>query len=360
MTLTEVSKITKRGLVIFALFVGLYIVLQIFWGGVVAVKNKIFPPPESVPEMAYGNLVEPDLPLTENGEVPAYQLEVGKSQLNDFYKIFPVYKMQNITPSYLAGDNAQKLAEKLGFFEEAEVEKKGRDEFHIWKDEIRGRELKVDLRTWTIQLKTDLRNLHQIMSPGDALYPTEAVSTAKSKMGSLNLLPDDYAAGEPTAQLLKLEGGNLVEAAGAIEAQLTCVHFFRRGMDLGENVYPVYPPKKDAVVKMCLTRKSNREIRILSLNYFYQGIDTENRSTYPLKTFKQAWDEAQELPAGSGVESVTVEQVELAYFENGKPQSFLHPIYLFEGFKTFTDESPQQQFIRFIPAVQSSALTTVN
>ncbi len=357
MTLTEVSKLTKKGMLIFGFLVVVYIIIRVFLGGVVALKNKVFPPPESVPEMAYSKLTPLELPLPQEGEVPTYQLEIGKSELEDTYKIFPVYKMKPITPSYLAADKAQEIAKKLGFTHEPEVQIKGRDEIHVWNQVTQGRILKIDLRTWTVQLETDLKNPYQIIYPGSAPYPTTAESSARNQLKSLGLLPEDYAEGNAEAKLMKLEGGKLVRAASTMEAQISCVHFYRRGMDLGINIYPVYPPQKEALVKICLTQtgQRQREDKVLFLNYFHQKIDTEDESTYPLKTFKQAWEEAQQYPAGTGVEKVAIDHIELAYYEDADPQSFLQPIYVFEGYQTFADDRKQEDFVRFIPAVHSSA-----
>ena len=95
-----------------------------------------------------------------------------------------------------------------------------------------------------------------------------------------------------------------------------------------------------------LSGSSNAKKRVLQFTYTYWPIDYQTTATYSLKTSQQAW---QELQAGGGyllsipkTLVVTVRNVYLAYYDSISPQTYLQPIFVFEG---------DDGFVAYVPAL---------
>ena len=88
---------------------------------------------------------------------------------------------------------------------------------------------------------------------------------------------------------------------------------------------------------------------MIQFAYTYWPIDYQTSATYALKTTQQAWNELQSgggyiarYPTNSSV--AMVRSVSLAYYDSFDPQTYLQPIFVFEG---------DNEFLGYVPAVSS-------
>jgi len=110
-------------------------------------------------------------------------------------------------------------------------------------------------------------------------------------------------------------------------------------------LFSPHPPQE--AVYFIFSGSQNQAQRILEFSYKFWQIEREQSATYPLKTARQAWEE---LKAGGGyiarispnAQTVVIRKIYLAYFYPEEYQSFLQPIFVFEG---------DPDFLAFVAAV---------
>ena len=82
------------------------------------------------------------------------------------------------------------------------------------------------------------------------------------------------------------------------------------------------------------------------MHYTFWPISDET-ATYPLKKSKEAWEELKDGKAyvaspGDGRTQVVIRKVFLGYYDSEEYQSYLQPIFVFEG---------DGNFVAYVPAV---------
>jgi hypothetical protein len=163
-------------------------------------------------------------------------------------------------------------------------------------------------------------------------------------MKSHSLYADDLAGGTNEASFLKLDGTQLVGTTSLSQSDAERVDFFRK--PIGNT--PVFTPYPDqAPISIIFSGSTDSKKHIIQFAYTFWPIDYTTTATYALKTSEQAW---QELQAGGGYIArypsegtvAVVRNIYLAYYDSFDPQTYLQPIFVFDG---------DNGFRAYVPAV---------
>ncbi|TSC87817.1 MAG: Uncharacterized protein G01um101416_342 [Microgenomates group bacterium Gr01-1014_16] len=345
-TLTEISfygravvKWSAVGIVLIAL------APFVFRGGK-ALYLKLNPPPPAAPTVRYGKLPALKFPKNPGEGQPVYKLETisgALPQLGDQGKV------------YLVGINKSRLLElermkaragALGFTAEPI-----RESDHIYKF-VHPRipaQLIVNLISSGFIYSLDYLGDKIHFEP--IILPTieQAGIEARAFFSTLGALPEDLAKGVVKSEyLIATYSGEMKQSPSYSEANMVRVDLFRANMD---ELKFVTVGGETSPVNILFSGVADRPKRIVSAQYQYSMTLGNDFATYPLKTADLAWSE---LTQGLGyftkyLPAVTVRRAYLAYFESNEPQSFIQPVFVFEG---------DNGFLGYVQAVDAKYINT--
>ncbi|MCX6791792.1 MAG: hypothetical protein NT149_02025, partial [Candidatus Gottesmanbacteria bacterium] len=146
---------------------------------------------------------------------------------------------------------------------------------------------------------------------------------------------------------LKVNGTQLIGTTSLSQADAEQIDFFRKPIG---DTQVLTPLPDQAPVSIIFSGSSDAKKRIIQFAYTFWPVDYEMTATYTLKTSDQAWEELQ---SGSGYIAryptsgnvAVVRNVYLAYYDSFDPQTYLQPIFVFDG---------DNGFRAYVPAVSSS------
>ncbi len=304
-------------------------------------------PPKDPPNPIYGQLEPLEFiaqPIT--GEVESFELNTVDGKFpKDLPKKMTVYKFVQPFLSFNAGKNAQDAAMALGFSDLEIVSDYKSDKF-IWKDINNGATLQTDLLTQSIDLTTPLQNISSYYELG-SINEEKFVKTAEELFQSLNKFKDPlYLKGDRKNIMGRFVGERVVEASTPVEAQLYLADYFRKIED-----FPILGPNpKQGLIRIIIGSPAVLNQKLINplVQIYEWGIEETSEASYPIIPVQLAW---QNVAKGSGVIAnvtpnnkspfevykktdvgkVTIEKVYLAYYDNIRPQTYLQPIYVFEG-----------------------------
>lgn len=342
-TLTETAYYTRRTINWIILGVILYIILRIFWSTIIALWLSFFPPKPPPPNHRFGKLPALVFPKQTNpaGQL-TFRLETIEGSVPKASDSATVYFMKKTNPDLLALNRTQVFAERLGLDPTPTAETKNIFNFH-------------DARFPLLQLRYDIVtnnfSLRYIFEQDTGLFNDRSLPTvdtakaeATSMLQSYNLYVDDFSFGTNTVSFLKLANGQLIPVGSLSVADAVRVDFFRRG--IGDmKLFSSNPD--EGPVAVIFSGSKNLKKRILLFSYVYWPIDYDTTATYALKTSAAAW---QELQNGGGYIArfpktgtmALVRNVYLGYYDSLDPQTYLQPIFIFEG---------DNGFLAYVPAV---------
>lgn len=330
MNLTQIAYYTRRGLLIGAIALSGLIILKISLTLAGNIWRKFRPPAPPPPTVTFGKL--PKLVFEPNPtEKPklTFRLETIQGGLPKVTTIGRVYFMPQEGPNLLALDRAQQKAQKMGFKNQPEAIS---ETVYRWTDQKTTLEMNINSGNFHFRYpyETDQELLNEKKLPTDQ----QAAQDAKAFLQANNLLADDIATGSAEFVYLRFTPPNLTTAISLSEADFIRVNLFRANLD---DLKIMPPNPRESPVSFLFSGSRELGKSIIEVNYNYSPIERETFATYPLKPINSAW---QELQAGDGYlanlgqnESgqITLRQVYLAYYDSGKPQHYLQPIYVFTG-----------------------------
>lgn len=372
MSLVQTSEVVKKAVVIGAGLITLYIVLLLLKAPVVGIFRFIFPD-KNKPEIAFG-LID-SLEFTEAPILNANPLYVLNTQTGglpgDLPKVLPVFKFIQPSFSFGAGQKAQEDAAFLGFGDDSRITDLD-ERVYSWQDVALGKSLIIDTATSGLEVNTVFTGKGSLF-PAGILTKDLAIQLARQMLIQIERFEDKLYVleerGSQEVELGKFRGNNLVKADSVSEAQFAKVDFYRQILD-----YPILGSDPTQSLLQVYVKAQTRNDEFPELNYprvtaYHWEVDTDQQSTYPLIPVDLAW---QEISAGRGVianatpnglspfdkppsvraERILVNEIYLAYYDRNVPQSFLQPIYVFEGNYTSTGSGGTSGIITiYYPAV---------
>lgn len=371
MNLVKMAATVRKTVVIITTLLALYIFVLIIKNPVKLTWYALFPP-KDLPDYAFG-LLDPlaftEMPILST--ISEFVLNTHTGVLpTDLENKMTVYKYVQPRFSFGEGERAQADAVTLGFTDDMRVSDLNQDVF-IWQDVIFGGTLVINTQTRVVELSTPLGRLGSLL-PAGILTQSAALEKAKSLLEQLDRFSDKLytleTRGSQEVVFGKTQNDRVVEASSILEAQVARVDFFRKVKD-----YPILGPDPKQALLQVQLRAPDIGDGFPQLNYprvraYHWEIDTDTTATYPIIPVSQAWEQvllgngiiSNVTPLGTSpfervsptrVDRVLVNDIYLAYFDDYISQTYLQPIYVFEGVYSNTGSNAAGNITIYYPAI---------
>lgn len=342
-TLTETAYYTRRTINWVILAIIIYIVLRLTWSIVIAIWLTIFPPQAPPPNHKFGKLPALVFPTqaTPSGQL-TFQLQTIQGSVPRASDSATVYFMPKTAANLLALTKTEDFAKRLDFDPTPIAESKNLYRFD--DPDLPLRKLRFDIVSSNFILRygfeqdTGLFNEKNIPSVDQARQ--ESIAT----MQNFNLWVDDIKTGTSNVAFLKLVSDHFVPTTSLSVADAIRVDFFRQPIG---DMKILTPDPNEGPISFIYSGATNSKKKLLQFAYTFWPIDYQTTATYALKPANVAW---QELQGGAGFiarypnagTTAIVRQIYLAYYDSYQPQTYLQPIFVFEG---------DFGFLGYVPAV---------
>lgn len=345
MSLTETAFYTRRTINWTILGIIGYVILRMFWGIGVVFYLQLFPPKAPPANHAFGKL--PAIRFSSTTASPSgqliYQLETIEGSVPLASASANVYFMPKTGSNLLALSKAQAFGKRLGFGATPVPEPSNKNVYRFDDPTSQLRHLWYDIVSTNFILRYSYEQDVGLFL--DRAIPTnsQAIQEAKNLLQSYSLYPTDVIAGPVKVTYLKVVENKLSSVSNQAQADAVRIDFFRPTI-AGTQVLTSVP--NEAPISITLSGSKNSKKRILQFIYTYWPIDYATSATYALKPSATAW---QELQSGGGYivrypkgTVATVRNVYLAYYDSFEPQTYLQPVFVFEG---------DDGFLAYVPAI---------
>lgn len=344
--LTEISIATRKFLVWLGVVVIVYFVLRILIGLGIQYWKATHPIPVPAPNVRFNKL--PSLKFSHvatSSSGMTFTLETVEGRPPETTAAGKVYSMPKKLPNLLASERARKLATKIGFTEEPEIVTSTLYRFTDPAEPLRT--LEIDINDMNFRLKYDYIKNPQVFNIGKLESKDQAVSEVKQFVQFNNLFDQTVLKGKITTDLLIYnDEKKLFQSASSVSnANAIRVNFFRSDLD----DMPVLPPRFSKSYNYAIfTAGVALSTRIIDLSYIFWPIALDDFATYPLKSAQTAWQDLKDgyayvMNMGRNTpENIVIRKIYIGYYDNEEPQTYLQPIFVFEG---------DDDFIAYLPAI---------
>ena len=348
MTLTETSKIVRRGVIWFGISAVLYyIFLLLLFPGARGLIAALFPPKDP-PTPVFGPL--PPLEFvekaTKNNVPPTYHLDTAEGGLpTDFPRKVTVYKFRKSVPSFEKGKNAIDTAARLGYYD-GDLVSSLKETTYKWRKIESSGQLEINTDTKEISLATPL-------SGKAAQFPRGQLSENLAKQLAVELFEDIgrftdslYKNGTQTVKFGQFVATRISQIDSPIDAQIARVDFFR-----SINETPILGPDPTQGQIYAFVRKPDIESTHLdfpAVQSHIWEINPQSNATYGIISVADAWSivsqnggvlanvtaknsSAFHAYSPVRVDDIFINRIFLAYYDNYFLQEYLQPVYVFEG-----------------------------
>lgn len=376
MTLTQTAKAFRVALAsVFMVFIGILLVrvgLDVY--------HVFFPPtdkpvgPGPTPSVLFGKLPPLEIePLGVNLQgAYTFQLDLVEAELPTEPTQAPVAPILRSPYGFLTSERAKELVGRFGLLTGQEQRLSATEA--VWS--APNETLRLNEQSLNFTYKYDFRANPQALTTGAFATQEQAREFAVNQLKNLQLLGGgssfsgargkDLANGHKNVSLLSYQSGQLDLAPSISQTSIYRLDFYREPF----NDYPMLSPKFNQAQVFALVT-GNQQRPLMELNYTYWVVNRSQVGTYPIITSQQAWQSLQqkpneylvflgdlqegplaETPASPRMQMFKVRQVYLAYYEPAEPQSYLQPIWVFEGKATLVDGT-ELDWAAYVPAIDS-------
>jgi hypothetical protein len=344
-SLTETAYYTRRAINWTILGIMVYILLRILWGILAILWIVIFPARLPPPNHAFGKLPQMKFPSVATPSAGlTLQLETIQGTVPNASSSASVYFMPKTAPNLLALTKTQDFATKLQFDPTPIQESKNVYRFN--DHDIPLRRLRYDIVSSNFIIRYTFENDLSVFTEKNLPSVGQVIQETHNILQTYNLLTDDIQSDNGIISYLRLVGNRLVPTTSLSQSDAVRVDYFKK--PIGD--MPILTPVPDeAPISIILSGSSNSKKRILQFAYTYWPIDYETSATYALKTSTEAWNELQagkgyiaRYPSNSSV--AVIRNSYLAYYDSFDPQTYLQPVFVFEG---------DNGFMAYVPAISS-------
>ncbi len=343
-SLTETAYFTRRAINWAILAIIAYVILRFLWSMFVVVWLAVFPPKAPPPNHAFGKLptLKFPAPLASPSGALVFRLETIEGSVPRASESATVYFMPKNPPNFLGIPRTQEFAKRLGFYPTPIAESKNIYRFD--DNETPLRRLRYDIVSNNFILRYDFEQDTGLFAGQNPPLTDAAIAEAKNFLQTYNLYHDDFVGGPINASFLSLVGNQLTPTTSVSQASSVRIDFFRRPIG---NMKVLTPHPDQAPISFIFSGSRNNKKRMLQLAYNFWPIDYKTMATYALRSSFQAW---QDLQSGGGFivryprvsTTITVRNVSLTYYDSFDAQTYLQPIFVFEG---------DDGFVGYVPAV---------
>ena len=346
-TLTEVSVVARKGVVVGIGFVILLMFYPIIRGVAMKIYQKYNPPPPPAPTVKFGKLPVLEFPNISYPNKPEIKLETISGGLPKLPPAAKVYLVEINKSRLLTLDRYRQKATGIGLSSDP-----------VQIDDIRYRfvhtkfqaNMVVNLITDQIEYKYDWTKDKDEIIPGNLEPMEQEISKAKSFFDRLGVTKEDISKGTGKVTYYAATGSAFSPINNYIDANFVRVDLFRADLD---NLKFVTSGGDFSPINVTSSSTNKPELKIVAASYYYSRIlGNDIFATYPLKGVEKAY---QELVSGQGfivrnvLPTAIIRKISLAYYESNNPQDYIQPVYVFEGDKGF---------LAYVTAVDESMLVT--
>ncbi len=336
-TLHRVAEASKKIIIGFAIGIGSIIFIAVLFRVFSNIKEALFPTPPPPPTVRFGKLPAVPFPQSATDKALTYSLNTLTGSLPDLPAQIYVYKIFQPTPSLLGFDNVKTLAAKNNFTSDPVAVS---DTTYTWEnaDPI-GSTLTYNIITGDFDIKSDYLTNQDVLSAANLPQPQDAISFAKEFLSNFSAYPSDIDDSKTTTRLFTITNGGITSSSSFSNAQLIEVDYFQNDVDKIPIYYPHYPSSLMHVV-LASANGQDTTPQVVEASFYHKIVQTENGSTYPLISSKDAFDLLKTNKAyianyeGTNT-NINISSVSLGYFLGTKPQSFLYPVIIFQGDNNF-------------------------
>lgn len=345
-SLTITAYHTRRAINVGILILIAYIILRLSWGIFAAIWLMIFPPPPTPANHAFGKLPAIKFPISSGSADLRFRLETVEGYVPPASESAMVFFMPKNPANLLALTNAKEFAKQMEFTDEPVETSKYLYNFIDPQNPLR--QMLYDIVSKNFTLRYLYQQDPSLFTERDVPLPSTALMESQGLLQNFQLYPKDIANGSTNIQYLKFVGDSLVPTTSHSQADAIQIDYFR-GPIADTDIF--YPNPQQGPITFLYSGSNNSKKKLLELTYNYWPVDPETNATYTLKTSTQAW---QELQSGTGYvasypkgerKDVTVRKIYLGYYDSLDSQTYLQPIFVFEG---------DNGFVAYIPAVVST------
>jgi len=345
-SLTETAYFARRTINWAIIAVVAYILMRIFWSIFITVFLLIFPPKAPPPNHLFDKLPELVFPLQATPSAKlTFQLQTIEGTVPKASESATVYLMPKTAPNLLGLNKAQDFATGFNFDPTPVQENKNIYRFN--DAELPLRRLRYDIVSNNFIIRYAFEQDPSVFNGKNLPLPEIGTTEAVNLLQSHNLYPADLAGGTNEVLFLKVNGTQLVGTSSLSQADAERIDFFRKPIG---DTQVLTPFTDQAPVSIIFSGSSDAKKRIIQFAYTFWLIDYQTTATYALKTSDQAWEALQSgrgyiarYPTSGNV--AVVRNVYLAYYDSFDPQTYLQPIFVFDG---------DNGFRAYVPAISSS------
>lgn len=311
--------------------------------------RETHPEPPPPPNAAFGKI--PTLKFgspNHPGEGLSFQLQTAEGSLPNLGTQARVYFITILDSKFFDEEKTRRKAASLGFSQE--IGKIG-----VTRLAFTNPQTKATLKMDTINNNFEINYPYQsdpffINQPGPS--QSQALKNVQSFLGQAEMWPDDLDPAKTQFILLKYDQASqkFVIANSLSESQVIKVNLRRADLD---NL-PIMPPNPDESNTSFIVSSRAGSSGIIFGKHIHYPISYEKWATYPIKSSVTAWEEFQsgqgfiaKLGNNSPQNPIIIRHIYLAYFDPEIPQSFLQPIFVFEGYN---------DFLAYLPALDPAYL----
>jgi hypothetical protein len=344
-SLTEIAYYARRSINWALLGIIGYIILRILWSILVVLWLVVFPHRLPPPNHAFGKLPQLKFPqiATPSAQL-TFQLETIQGTVPAASASANVYFMPKSAPNLLALTKTQEFANKLQFNPTPIQESKNIYRFN--DNEFALRRLRYDIVSSNFIVRYTFERDLSVFIEKNLPTADQAQQETYNMLKSFNLYQTDLTGGPVVVSYLRLSADALIPTTSLSQSDAVRVDYFKKPIG---DMSIVTPVPDEAPISIILSGSSNSKKRIIQFAYTYWPIDYQTFATYGLKTSEAAWGELQagkgyiaRYPSNSSV--AIVRSATLAYYDSFDPQTYLQPIFIFEG---------DNGFLGYVPAVTS-------
>lgn len=378
MSLHKVTETVKK--IALGITVGICgaIVLTLIFRVFILIKDVVFPPKITPPNLAYGNLPPVQFPQSGLANDYIYKLNTISGQLPDnFPDRLHIYPIVQKSPNLLNLAKVKTKLKAINFvdrFGEIYAEKSLGNGQYEWAEPTGiNRKFIFDTITFDFSLSSSYLASLNVLEAQNLGNEMESIEVVRKLLLNLGLLSTDIDT--TISQRIKtnqnyntypkiytIREGFLVPATSLSSAKVIRVDLYQKeieyDLDTGEKKaakikmkLPILYPNPPYSTMSFWIGSSQASPEVYAADFIHRDIltTTDQPATYPLKTPQEAYEELKNGKAyissytGFGKE-IKLNNIYLAYYLGKKPQKYLMPIVVFEG---------ENEFFAYVSAVKN-------
>lgn len=351
-TLTEISVYTRKAIIWVAAAIVAYLLLRFLVILGINYYKATHPAKVPPPNVLFGKIPVPKFPQNASSSAGLkFFLENIEGKPPETTPSGKVYFMPKKLPSLLAPQKARNFATNLGFTTDPQVLNATFYRFIDQQDNLRS--LDIDIVNDNFQINYDYTKVISLFSPG-SFSSTQGLITDLNNYLQNNRLFDSslFNNYEKVSMLTyNFNTQQFNSVSRIVDADAARVDFFRTDLD-GLKLLP--PQFNQSYIYVIVSTSSDPNKKYVKIAYTFWPIAFDNFATYPLRASQQAWNDLlggkgiiANLGSNSAANQIVVRNIYLAYYDSGETESYLEPIFVFEG---------DNNFVAYVPAIEGSWL----